>query len=240
MRVEGLTLPDIVEHASFSLRRGELLGIAGLVGAGRSELVRLIYGADPSASGRIFMHGREVAIGSPRDALRAGIVLLPEDRRLQGNIVDFSVRKNITLPNLARHRTRGLLPVPHNGREREYARSVIERLDIKVANEEHPVRHLSGGNQQKVVLAKWLDSGADIFIFDEPTHGVDVDGKEETYRLMEELALAGKGVIFISSEFTELVGACNRVIVMREGRLVGELEGDAISDAALVERCYAA
>jgi ABC-type sugar transport system ATPase subunit len=203
-------------------------------------LVRLIYGADPYASGRIFMHGREVAIGSPRDALRAGIVLLPEDRRLQGNIVDFSVRKNITLPNLARHRTRGPLPVPHNGREREYARTVIERLDIKVANEEHPVRHLSGGNQQKVVLAKWLDSGADIFIFDEPTHGVDVDGKEETYRLMEELALAGKGVIFISSEFTELVGACNRVIVMREGRLVGELEGEAISDAALVERCYAA
>ena len=144
------------------------------------------------------------------------------------------------MPNLARHRTRGPLPVPHNGREREYARSVIERLDIKVANEEHPVRHLSGGNQQKVVLAKWLDSGADIFIFDEPTHGVDVDGKEETYRLMEELALAGKGVIFISSEFTELVGACNRVIVMREGRLVGELEGEAISDAALVERCYAA
>jgi len=240
LRVEGLTLPGIVEDASFSLRRGELLGIAGLVGAGRSELVRLIYGADPYASGRIFMHGREVAIGSPRDALRAGIVLLPEDRRLQGNIVDFSVRKNITLPNLARHRTRGPLPVPHNGREREYARSVIERLDIKVANEEHPVRHLSGGNQQKVVLAKWLDSGADIFIFDEPTHGVDVDGKEETYRLMEELALAGKGVIFISSEFTELVGACNRVIVMREGRLVGELEGEAISDAALVERCYAA
>jgi ABC-type sugar transport system ATPase subunit len=240
LRVEGLTVPDIVEDASFSLRRGELLGIAGLVGAGRSELVRLIYGADPYASGRIFMDGRELAIGSPRDALRAGIVLLPEDRRLHGNIAAFSVRKNITLPNLARHRTRGPLPVPHNGREREYARTVIERLDIKVANEEHPLRHLSGGNQQKVVLAKWLDSGADVFMFDEPTHGVDVEGKEETYRLMEELALAGKGVIFISSEFTELVGTCSRVIVMREGRLVGELEGDAISDAALVERCYAA
>jgi ribose transport system ATP-binding protein len=240
LRVEGLTLPEIVEDAGFTVRRGELVGIAGLVGAGRTELVRLIYGADPRASGRIFVHGREVAIRSPRDALQAGIVLLPEDRRQQGNIVDFSVRKNITLPNLARHRTRGPLPVPNHGREREYARSVIDRLDIKVAHEEHPVRTLSGGNQQKVVLAKWLDSGADVFIFDEPTHGVDVDGKEETYRLMEELALAGKGVIFISSEFTELVGACNRVIVMREGRLVGELEGDAISDAALVELCYAA
>src|SRR5204862_6933527 len=120
---------------------------------------------------RIFMQCWEEASRLPRDPSRACIFLLPEYRRLQCNIDGFSVRKNITLPNLARHRTRGPLPVPHNGREREYARSVIERLDIKVANEEHPVRHLSGGNQQKVVLAKWLDSGADIFIFDEPTHG---------------------------------------------------------------------
>jgi ABC-type sugar transport system ATPase subunit len=239
LRVEGLHVPGILEDITFTLRKGELLGIAGLVGAGRTELARAIYGADPRGDGRIHVDGAEQAISSPRDALKAGIVLLPEDRREQGNVVDFSVRKNITLPYLSRHRMRKPLPVPHHGREREYARSVIERLDIKVAHEEHPVRYLSGGNQQKVVLAKWLDSGADVFIFDEPTHGVDVEGKEETYRLMEELALAGKGVIFISSEFTELVGACNRVIVMREGRLVGELEGDEISDGALVERCYA-
>jgi ABC-type sugar transport system ATPase subunit len=239
LKVEDLTIPGILEDITFTLRKGELLGIAGLVGAGRTELARAIYGADPHGDGRIVVEGAEQAIRSPRDALKAGIVLLPEDRRSQGNVVDFSVRKNITLPNLSKHRMRNPLPVPHHGREREYARSVIERLDIKVAHEEHPVRHLSGGNQQKVVLAKWLDSGADVFIFDEPTHGVDVEGKEETYRLMEELALAGKGVIFISSEFTELVGACNRVIVMREGKLVGELEGDEISDAALVERCYA-
>jgi ABC-type sugar transport system ATPase subunit len=239
LRVEGLTLPGVIEDAGFSLREGELLGIAGLVGAGRTELVRLIYGADRHSQGLIAVAGRDVRIRSPRDALKAGMVLLPEDRRSQGNVADFSVRKNITLPYLARHRTRKPLPVPNHGRERAYARSVIKRLDIKVAHEEHPVRYLSGGNQQKVVLAKWFDSGADIFIFDEPTHGVDVEGKEETYRLMEELALAGKGVIFISSEFTELVGTCSRVIVMREGRLVSELEGDEISDAALVERCYA-
>ena len=108
-----------------------------------------------------------------------------------------------------------------------------------MAHVEHPVRYLSGGNQQKVVLAKWLESGADVFIFDEPTHGIDVEGKEEVYDLMDELADSGKGVIFISSEFSELVGACNRVVVMREGRVVGEFEGDAITDAALVERCYA-
>jgi len=237
LRVAGLTSPGVVEDASFVLRRGELLGIAGLVGAGRTELARLIYGAD-RGGGRIAVHGRERQVRSPRDALAAGIVLLPEDRRQQGNVLDFSVRKNITLPQLSRFRQGGL-PMPHRGRETAHAKSVIERLDIKVGHPEHPVRYLSGGNQQKVVLAKWLDSGADIFIFDEPTHGVDVSGKEDTYRLMEELAMAGKGVIFISSEFTELVGACNRVLVMREGRIVDELEGDAITDQALVARCYA-
>ena len=180
LRVDGLTLPDIVEDASFSLRAGELLGIAGLVGAGRSELVRLIFGADPYASGPDLRArpGGE-SIGSPRDALRAGIVLLPEDRRHQGTVVDFSVRKNITLPDLARHRTRGPLPVPHNGREREHAQVGHRATGHQGRRRRAPRPHLSGGNQQKVVLAKWLDSGADVFIFDEPTHGIDVDGKEE-------------------------------------------------------------
>ena len=128
--------------------------------------------------------------------------------------------------------------MPQVRRERPRPATWSRRLGIKTASIEHPVRFLSGGNQQKVVLAKWLESGADVFIFDEPTHGVDVEGKDEVYRLMEELALAGHAVIFISSEFTELVGACNRVLVMREGRLVGELVGDDVTDQALVERCY--
>ena len=144
----------------------------------------------------------------------------------------------MTLPGLKRYR-RGPLPLPKVGAERKSTRELVERLNIKVAHVEHPVRYLSGGNQQKVVLAKWLESGADVFIFDEPTHGIDVEGKEDVYNLMEHLAESGKGVIFISSEFSELVGACNRVVVMREGGVVGELEGDAITDAALVERCYA-
>jgi ABC-type sugar transport system ATPase subunit len=238
LRVEGLTRQGVFEDASFTLRRGEILGIAGLVGAGRTELLRTIYGADPKSRGSICVRGRDVTISSPRHALDAGIVLLPEDRRHQGNIMGFSVRKNITLPRLGSHRRHRALPVPSSSSERAYARSVIERLDIKVANEEHPVRHLSGGNQQKVVLAKWLDSGADIFMFDEPTHGIDVEGKEEMYRLMEELARSGKGVIWVSSEFTELADTCRRVIVMREGRFVDELEGDDVTDAALVERCF--
>ena len=237
LRVEGLTAPGVVEDASLTLRSGELLGIAGLVGAGRTELVRLIFGADRAQSGRVLVKGEQVGIRSPRDAMKAGIALLPEDRKHQGAVMTFSVRKNITLPELGRFRS-GLLPMPRQRRERAVARDLIGRLKIKVPNEEHPTKFLSGGNQQKVMLAKWLDSGADVFIFDEPTHGIDVEGKEEVYDLMTELARRGKGVIFISSEFTELVGACNRVLVMRESRLVGEFEGDQITDAALVESCY--
>ncbi len=239
LRVEDLSLPGIVEPSSFTLKAGELLGVAGLVGAGRTELARLIFGADRPASGRVLVHGNEAKIRGPRDAMAAGIVLLPEDRKNQGTVLHFSVRKNITLPAMKEFRVSQPLPVPNQRRERAATKDLVERLKIKVADPEHPTRYLSGGNQQKVVLAKWLDSGADVFIFDEPTHGIDVEGKEEIYNLMGELADQGKGVIFISSEFTELVGACNRVIVMREGRLVDELEGDAISDAALVELCYA-
>jgi ABC-type sugar transport system ATPase subunit len=186
----------------------------------------------------VFVRGREVRIHSPTDSRRHGIVLLPEDRRSQGAVMDFSVRKNITLSVLPTFRPSRAVPLPQVRRERASARELVSRLGIKAASIEHPVRFLSGGNQQKVVLAKWLESSADVFIFDEPTHGIDVEGKDEVYRLMEELALAGHAVIFISSEFTELVGACNRVLVMREGRLVGELEGDEVTDQALVERCY--
>jgi ABC-type sugar transport system ATPase subunit len=238
LRVEGMSLPGVVHDASFTLRAGELLGIAGLVGAGRTELVRLISGADRAASGRVLVHGRERRIRSPHDAMEAGIVLLPEDRKTQGAVLGFSVRKNITLPAMSRFRVAPPLPLPNQRRERSAALDLVGRLNIKVADVEQPALHLSGGNQQKVVLAKWLDSGADVYIFDEPTHGIDVEGKEEVYDLMAELADQGRGVIFISSEFTELVGVCNRVLVMRDGRLVKEFEGEAISDAALVASCY--
>ncbi|HST38873.1 MAG TPA: sugar ABC transporter ATP-binding protein [Conexibacter sp.] len=238
LRVEGLTLPGIVEDADLQLRAGEVLGIAGLVGAGRSELVRLICGADRAASGRIVVRGSERRIRSPRDGMEAGIVLLPEDRKTQGAVLGFSVRKNITLPAMARFRLAKPLPLPNQRRERAAAGELVARLKIKVADVEQPALHLSGGNQQKVVLAKWLDSDADVFVFDEPTHGIDVEGKEEVYDLMAELADQGRGVIFISSEFTELVSTCNRVVVMRDGRLVEEFEGEAISDAALVASCY--
>ena len=240
LRVENLGRPGVVEDASFSVRAGDVLGIAGLVGSGRTELVRMIFGADRHTSGSIVVRGEPTTIKGPRDAMRAGIVLLPEDRRHQGTVHTFSVRKNITLPTLDHFRRGPHIPLPSRSRERTASTALIERLAIKVSDPESPIGHLSGGNQQKVVLAKWLDSGASVLIFDEPTHGIDVGAKEEVYRLMVDLAAAGRGVIFISSEFPELVGICNRVIVMREGHLVGEFESDAVTEAALVERCYAA
>jgi ABC-type sugar transport system ATPase subunit len=238
LRVEGIGRPGVVEDASFSVRSGDILGIAGLVGAGRTELVRMVFGADRADSGRIFVRGKPVRIRGPRDAMAAGVVLLPEDRRHQGTVHTFSVRKNITLPILHHFRLGLSLPLPNRARERDASLDLIERLQIKVSDPESPIGHLSGGNQQKVVLAKWLESGAQVLIFDEPTHGIDVGAKEEVYQLMIDLAAAGKGVVFISSEFPELVGVCNRVIVMREGELVAEFEDDAVTETALVESCY--
>jgi ABC-type sugar transport system ATPase subunit len=238
LEVSGMTVPGIVENAGFTLHEGEMLGLAGLVGAGRTELMRLIFGADRAAAGEIKMHGKAVRIHSPRDGLRAGIVLLPEDRKGQGGVLDFSVRKNITLPSLPKFRLAGPAPFPSERRERASTRELVERLSIKVADVEHPARYLSGGNQQKMVLAKWLDTGADVFIFDEPTQGIDVEGKEEVYELMSGLADRGKGVIFVSSEFTELIGTCRRILVMREGRLVSEFEGGEITEEELVSACY--
>jgi ABC-type sugar transport system ATPase subunit len=240
LRVEGLTRPGLVGNASFSLRAGDILGIAGLVGAGRTELVRMIFGADRASAGTIFVRGRPVTIRGPRDAMAAGIALLPEDRRQQGTVHTFSVRKNVTLPVLRQFRMGPSLPLPSRGRERRATLDLIDRLQIKVSDPEAPIAHLSGGNQQKVVLAKWLETGAEVLIFDEPTHGIDVGAKEEVYGLMRELAASGKGVIFISSEFPELVGTCNRIVVMREGHLVGEFEGAEITESALVASCYAA
>ncbi len=238
LRVEGLARTGAVEDASFTLHRGEILGIAGLVGAGRTELMRLIYGADQPTSGEIFVQGRPVRISSPRGALKAGIVLLPEERRTQGMVVDFTIRENVTLPVLRRFRRVAGIPIPRVGRERSRTAELIDDLKIKASGPDSPVRLLSGGNQQKVVLAKWIEHGADIFIFDEPTHGIDVSGKFEVYGLMARLAKAGHGVIFISSEFEELEEVCRRVLIMSEGRLRGELRDQQVTLTNLISACY--
>jgi ABC-type sugar transport system ATPase subunit len=238
LEADGIEAPTGVKGCSLDVRAGEIVGIAGLVGAGRTELVRAIFGADRRTSGTIKVRGREVAITSPQKAMAAGMALMPEDRKTQGNVMDFSVRHNITLASLPRHRLAAKIAIPSPQSERATAGGLIGRLSIKTPHDRQPVRLLSGGNQQKVVIAKWLEHGADILIFDEPTHGVDVDGKEEIYSIAEELAADGKAVIFISSEFSELVGVCNRVVVMQEGRIVGSLDGDEITEQAIVQLCY--
>ena len=238
MEVEDIEVSGKIHRASFSIRAGEILGVAGLMGAGRTELVRSVFGADHRTGGKIRLDGVEVDIRRPTDAIAAGIILLPEDRRNQGLIRDFSVRRNITLGTLKNFRITNTLPMPSGLKERQAAQSAVRDLDIKTPSDLTPATSLSGGNQQKLVLARWLSSEASVLIFDEPTHGIDVGAKEEVYTQMEQLAADGKAVIFISSEFGELVGVCHRVIVMREGEVVTEVIGDEITESRLLGYCY--
>ena len=238
LEVDGVSADTGVHNCSFDLRKGEILGLGGLMGSGRTELVRAVFGADHRRAGTVRIHGVDIGHGHPANAMTAGLALLPEDRKTQGNIMDFSVRHNITLASLDRHRASPRAPVPSPRSEKQAADARIDRLSIATPSDRQLVRLLSGGNQQKVVIAKWLEQGADVLIFDEPTIGVDVDGKEEIYDIMEELAAEGKAVVFISSDFPELVGVCHRVLVLSEGRIIGELEGDSVSEPAIVELCY--
>jgi len=220
LRVEGLCRGQAVRNVSFGVRAGEVLGFAGLVGAGRTETMRIVFGADRPDAGRIFVNGTEVRIRSPRDAMRRGICLLSEDRKAEGLVLRHSVRENFGLPNLERFLRGPFLSRRREGRE---LASYVARLKIKLADPEQPAEALSGGNQQKVVLAKWLARQADIVLIDEPTRGIDVGAKYEIYQLMNELAAEGKAILMVSSELPEVLGMSDRVIVMHEGRIKGEI-----------------
>jgi len=220
LEVSGLRRGRAVRDVSFSVRRGEILALTGLVGAGRTETVRLIFGADPREAGEIRLDGQVLAIRSPRDAIAAGVGLLTEDRKLQGLVLGHSVRENFGLPNLTWLSRRGFVQL---GREREEFGRYVEQLKIKVPNQEARAGNLSGGNQQKVVLAKWLARNCDVLIFDEPTRGIDVGAKYEIYLLLNELAAAGKAIVMISSELAEVLGMADRILVMHEGRVTGEI-----------------
>jgi len=220
LRAEGLCRGEAVRDVSFGVRAGELLGFAGLAGAGRTETMRLVFGADRPDAGRIFVDGRETVIRSPRDAIRNRICLLTEDRKGQGLVLGHSVRENFGLPNLDRF-VRG--PFLDRRSERaEFAR-YAESLKIRVTSPEQRAGNLSGGNQQKVVLAKWLARHADVVIFDEPTRGIDVGAKYEIYLLMDRLVAQGKAVVMISSELPEILGMSDRIVVMHQGRVKGEI-----------------
>jgi ABC-type sugar transport system ATPase subunit len=210
----------VVKGVSFAVRAGEVLGLAGLVGAGRTEAARLLFGADRAAGGTVELDGRALRLRSPRDAIRDGICLLTEDRKAQGLVLIQSVRENFALPNLP-HLSR--LGFVDGRRERAALARYVAALRIKAGDPEQPVRNLSGGNQQKVVLAKWLESNSAVIIFDEPTRGVDVGARYEIYQLINELAGQGKAVLLISSELPEVLGMADRILVMRAGRIAGEL-----------------
>ena len=220
LEVSHLTRGRAVRDVSFAVHRGEILALTGLVGAGRTETVRLIFGADPRETGEIRLDGKILAIHSPQDAIAAGIGLLTEDRKLQGLILGHSVRENFGLPNLTWLSIRGFVQLR---REREEFRRYVDQLQIKVPNQEQRAGNLSGGNQQKVVLAKWLARNCDVLIFDEPTRGIDVGAKYEIYLLMNELVAAGKAIVMISSELPEVLGMADRILVMHEGRVTGEI-----------------
>ena len=220
LEVSGLRRGRAVRDVSFSVRRGEILALTGLVGAGRTETVRLIFGADPREAGEVRLDGKVLAVRSPQDAISAGIGLLTEDRKLQGLVLGHSVRENFGLPNLTWLSRRGFVQL---GRERENFGRYVDQLKIKVPHQEQRAGNLSGGNQQKVVLAKWLARNCDVLIFDEPTRGIDVGAKYEIYLLMNELAAAGKAIVMISSELPEVLGMADRILVMHEGRVTGEI-----------------
>ncbi len=220
LEVTGLRRGRAVRDVSFTVRRGEILALTGLVGAGRTETVRLIFGADPREAGEIRLDGKLLALRSPRDAISTGIGLLTEDRKLQGLVLGHSVRENFGLPNLTWLSRGGFVDLR---REREEFGRYVDQLKIKVPGQQQRAGNLSGGNQQKVVLAKWLARNCDVLIFDEPTRGIDVGAKYEIYLLMNELAAAGKAIIMISSELPEVLGMADRILVMHDGRVTGEI-----------------
>ncbi len=248
LRVEGIsrtgTVRDphatVLDDISFELRQGEILGLAGLVGAGRTELARAIFGADRRDSGRLYTDGELVDIHSPRDAILHGMGFVPEDRKEQALFLSLAVRENISLPSLPRLVRYGFVQL---NEERQLVSDFVQTLSIRTPSLEQVILNLSGGNQQKVVIAKWLALAPKILIMDEPTRGIDVGAKAEVHSLMNELASRGVGIIMISSELPEILGMSDRVLVMREGRLAGELSREeatpekimALATGALLE-----
>jgi putative ribose/galactose/methyl galactoside import ATP-binding protein len=228
--VQCMSRSNVVKNVSFDVHYGEILGIYGMVGAGRTELARLIFGVDQRDSGRVFLHGKDVTPSSPKHAIKAGIAFLTEDRRQSGLVINKSIEDNIILPSL--NLLRGLFLKVSS--VREIALELMQKLGIKAPNSQSETKNLSGGNQQKVVVAKWLNTKADVFLFDEPTRGIDVGAKGEIYKLCNDLARQGKIIVFITSDMEELLCISDRVLIMREGKLVAELTNSEITQSRVL------
>lgn len=232
LRIEGLTRSNAFENISFSVHKGEIFGIFGLVGSGRTEIVRAIFGADEFDSGSIYLHNDKVTIANPAEAISKGIGFLPEDRKHDGLTLDTSVENNI---NMASYNDISRLGTINLKKEKERSLKQIDDMKIKTPSEKQRVINLSGGNQQKVVIGKWLCCNSNIFIFDEPTVGIDVGAKSEIYRLLEKLLAAGNAIIMISSYLPEIIGIADRIMVIHEGRQTGIVERGDYSEEKLLK-----
>jgi ABC-type sugar transport system ATPase subunit len=231
LEAEGLTIKGQFENVSFSLRKGEILGFAGLVGAGRTETVMALFGHTRLDSGKVKIRGKEALLKDPGNSVKNKIALIPEDRKLHGLNLIGKIADNTEMVVEKRNSRFGFVDVPL---KKQNALKMIKKLAIKCQGIDQYVLYLSGGNQQKVVLAKWLLSEPDIIIMDEPTRGIDVGAKIEIYKIINQLAASGKAIIVISSELNEIIGLCNRVIVMYEGRVTGELQGSNIDQETIM------
>ncbi len=222
--VQNLKSGKAVKNVSFVLYEGEVLGIAGLMGAGRTETTRAIFGADPLESGAVFLDGKQLSIRSPLDAIRSGIVLIPEDRKKDGLCVNLSVEDNLALTNMDQLCTRA--GVLSEKKKKNLVDAAIQNLKVKLAGSGVDAGTLSGGNQQKIVIGKWLARASRVIIFDEPTRGIDVAAKVEIYNLINQLKQQGIGIICVSSELPEIMGISDRIIVMCNGRITGEVQAE--------------
>ncbi len=231
LRIENLSHGAALHGVSFSVRSGEIVGFAGLLGAGRTEIARAVFGLELDVSGRVFVDEREVTIRSPRDAIAAGIGFVTEDRKREGLVLGRSVRDNVALPILSRLARLGIVRSRH---EQSTAENAVRDLNIRTPSVRQLAQHLSGGNQQKIVLAKWLATGVRILFLDEPTRGIDVGSKQEIYLLINQLAADGVAIVLMSSDLPEVLGLSDRVLVMREGRIAGEFtRADATPEAVM-------
>lgn len=234
LSVRRLRTSTYPQHSlDFEVRRGEIVCLAGLVGAGRTEVLGALFGVDPTLGGEITVAGESTTIENPRDAINAGLALVPEDRKQQGLILEMSIRHNVGLTGLARHQRKG--GFLNFTRERDDSAKMSAEMRIKATDDRQLTQHLSGGNQQKVVIGKWLAMQPTILLLDEPTRGVDIGAKQEIYRLMEELAEQGVGILFVSSEMEEVLSMSDRVLVMHEGRITGELDRNQLSEEAIMQ-----
>ncbi len=231
LRVESLSSPGKFQGVSFALRAGEVLGVAGLVGAGRTEVTQALFGLDPRATGKIYLRGEPVSVSQPATAMKFGLGLVPEDRKRHGLVLMLTARENVALPTLERRARLGWVLASE---ERSLAQKFFDRMRVRAPRIGVLAASLSGGNQQKLVLAKWLAAECRILIVDEPTRGVDVGAKAEIHGLIDELANQGSGVLLISSELPELINLSTRILVLRQGRIVGELPRERSSQEAVV------